>query len=475
MYINGSWVAASGNRTFDVFNPADGEKIGAVPDGGRDHAAQAIDAAAQAFKTWRKQTAYQRSGLLYKAWELMLQRKEDIARQMTLEQGKPLRAARNEVQYGADFLLWFAEEAKRVYGQAIPAPRPDQRFLALQQPVGVVAAITPWNYPVSMITRKVAPALAAGCTIVLKPSEETPLCAREIFKVLHDAGIPAGVANLVTALDPGPIGQEFVANPLVRKLTFTGSTEIGKMLARAAADQMKRVSLELGGHAPFIVFDDADPRHAARGALLVKMLNTGQACISPNRLFVQRSILDSFVEELKSRAAKMQAGSGFDDGVHVGPLVNTEALDKIERQVRDAVSKGAQVMTGGHRLMENGLDRGCFFAPTVLKNIAPDMLIYREETFGPVVPVMAFDTEEEVIAMANDTTYGLASYVYTRDLSRAMRMYEALDFAIVGINDINPTAAAAPFGGMKESGLGREGGQEGIAEYLETKLVGFSV
>lgn len=475
MYINGSWITTTDSETFDVFNPANGETIAAVVDGNRDHAAQAIDAAAQAFTSWRKQTAYHRSALLYKAWELMLRRKEDIAQQMTLEQGKPLRAARNEVQYGADFLLWFAEQAKRIYGQSIPAPRPDQRFLVLQQPVGVVAAITPWNYPVSMITRKVAPALAAGCTIVVKPSEETPLCAIAIFKVLHDAGIPAGVANLVTARDPGPIGEEFITNPLVRKMTFTGSTEVGKMLSRRAADQVKRVSLELGGHAPFIVFDDADPRHAARGAMLVKMLNTGQACISPNRLFVQRGCIDSFVEELRVRAAKMRAGSGFDEGVNVGPLVNTAALEKIQRQVRDAVAKGAQVVTGGKRLVENGLGQGCFYAPTVLKDITPEMLIYREETFGPVAPVIAFDTEEEVIAMANDTTYGLASYVYTRDISRAMRMYEALDFAIVGINDINPTAAAAPFGGMKESGLGREGGQEGMEEYLETKLVGFSV
>ena len=475
MYINGSWVQAPGGKSFDVFNPATGEKIGEVPDGGREQAAQAIEAAAQAFPSWRRQTAYQRSALLYRAWELMLQRKEDIARQMTLEQGKPLRAARNEVQYAADFLLWFAEEAKRVYGQAIPAPRPDQRFLALRQPVGVVAAITPWNYPVSMITRKVAPALAAGCTIVLKPSEETPLCAMEVFKALHDAGVPPGVANLVTARDPGPVGREFVESPLVRKLTFTGSTEVGKMLARGAADRMKRISLELGGHAPFIVFDDADPRHAARGALLVKMLNTGQACISPNRLFVQRGIIDAFADELKARAAKMQAGSGFDDAVSVGPLVNREALDKIDRQVRDALGRGAQLMTGGRRLVDGGLDRGCFYAPTVLRDITPDMLIYREETFGPGAPVMAFETEEDVIALANDTTYGLASYVYTRDISRAMRLYEALDFAIVGINDINPTAAAAPFGGMKESGLGREGGQEGIAEYLETKLVGFSL
>jgi succinate-semialdehyde dehydrogenase/glutarate-semialdehyde dehydrogenase len=475
MYIDGQWAGTATGNTFDVCNPANNEKIGEVPDGTRADAADAIAAAAKAFPAWSRLTAYQRSGFLYRAHQLMIERREDLARLMTGEQGKPLRAARNEVQYGADFLLWFAEEAKRVYGQTIPSPRPDQRFVVLQQPVGVVAAITPWNYPVSMITRKVAPALAAGCTIVLKPSEETPLCALELFKVFHDAGIPAGVVNLVTARDPVPIGEEFVGNPAVRKITFTGSTEVGKLLAQGAAGQIKRVSLELGGHAPFIVFDDADPLHAARGVSLVKFLNTGQTCISPNRVFVQRGIVEKFVAELKTRVGKMKAGSGFDDAVSIGPLVSAEALGKVTRQVDDAVDRGAQLVTGGTRLMENGLDRGYFYAPTVLHEVRPAMLIYREETFGPVVPVIAFDTEQEVLAMANDTTYGLASYVYTRDIARAIRMYEALDFAIVGINDINPTAAAAPFGGMKESGLGREGAREGIAEYLETKLVGISL
>jgi len=475
LYINGQWIQAENNAVFDVFNPATGEKIAAVANGDQKDAARAIESAARAFKSWSSLTAYQRSGYLYHAYHIMMDRKEDLARVMTQEQGKPLKAARNEVQYGADFLLWYAEEAKRVYGETIPAPRPDQRFIVLHQPLGVVGAITPWNYPVSMITRKVAPALAAGCTIVLKPAEDTPLCAIEVFRVLHDAGIPEGVANLVTALDPEPIGEEFITNPLVRKLAFTGSTEIGKLLARGAADHLKRISLELGGHAPFIVFDDADPIHAAKGAMLVKYLNTGQACISPNRIFVQRRLIDDFVGEAKARVSRMRAGNGMQEGVSIGPLVGPGALEKVARQVADALDLGATLISGGRRLTEDSLGRGFFYAPTILTNVSPEMQIYREETFGPVAAIIPFDAEEKVLEMANDTHYGLAAYIYTRDISRAMRVFEKLRFGIVGINDINPTAAAAPFGGMKESGLGREGGREGIAEYLETKLGGFSV
>ena len=475
MYIDGQWSQAENDASFDVFNPATGEKIGAVASGDQKDAARAIESAARAFKSWSSLTAYQRSGYLYEAYRIMMDRREDLARVMTQEQGKPLKAARNEVQYGADFLLWYAEEAKRVYGDTIPAPRPDQRFIVLKQPVGVVGAVTPWNYPVSMITRKVAPALAAGCTIVLKPAEDTPLCAIEVFRVLHDAGIPGGVANLVTALEPEPIGEEFITNPLVRKLAFTGSTEVGKLLARGAAEHLKRISLELGGHAPFIVFDDADPIHAAKGAMLVKFLNTGQACISPNRIFVQRRVIDDFVAEAKARVSKMRAGNGLEAGVSIGPLVGPAAMEKVERQVANALDLGATLISGGRRLTEDGLDRGFFYAPTVLGDVSAQMQIYREETFGPVAAIIPFDTEEEVLEMANDTHYGLASYIYTRDISRAMRVFERLRFGIVGINDINPTAAAAPFGGMKESGLGREGGREGIAEYLETKLGGFSV
>lgn len=475
MFINGAWCEAAGGKTFEVTNPATGEKIADVADGGRADAARAIDAAHESFTGWSGMTAYDRSRILYKAWELMSARQADIARIMTQEQGKPLRAAMNEVRYGADFLLWYAEEAKRVYGETIPAPRGDQRFIVLHQPVGVVAAVTPWNYPASMITRKVAPALAAGCTIVLKPAEATPLCAMEIFKILAEAGVPEGVANLVTGLDPAPIGEEFVTNPLVRKITFTGSTETGKLLARGAADQMKRVSLELGGHAPFLVLKDADPVFAAKGAVLVKYLNSGQACICPNRLFVHRSGVDAFTGEFVSRVTRMRAGNGLDDGIAIGPLVNEKAVEKVERQVADATARGAELLCGGHRLMNDGLDRGHFYAPTVLANVTPDMLIYREETFGPVAPIIPFDDDDDILAMANDTHYGLAAYVYTQNLSAAMRTFEGLRFGIIGINDINPTGAAAPFGGMKESGLGREGGHEGLSEYLETKLGGFSV
>jgi succinate-semialdehyde dehydrogenase/glutarate-semialdehyde dehydrogenase len=362
-----------------------------------------------------------------------------------------------------------------VYGQVIPSARPDQRFMVLHHPVGVVGAVTPWNYPVSMITRKIGPALAAGCTVVLKPAEQTPLCAIEVFRILELAGLPPGVANLVTALDPTPIGEEFVTNAAVRKITFTGSTRVGKLLARGAADQVKRVSLELGGHAPFLVFDDADPEHAAKGAAMVKVLNTGQACISPNRLFVQSSIKKRFVEVLTERLSRMQVGNGFADGVGVGPLINEQAVERMERQVADAVSKGAIITTGGTRLRGAGFDGGHFYPPTVLTGVTPEMDIYREETFGPLAGVTEFESEAEAIAMANDTLYGLASYIYTRDLSRALRVAEALRFGMVGINDINPTSAAAPFGGIKESGLGREGAREGIFEYLDVKLVGISI
>jgi len=473
MYINGAWIQSS--RTFPVFNPANGEQIGAVVDGDRGDACTAIAAAAAALPAWSALTAYERSDRLYSAHRLMLERRPQLAQLMTREQGKPLKAALNEVKYAADFLLWFAEEAKRVYGRTIPSSRSDQRFLVHRQPVGVVAAITPWNYPVSMLTRKLAPALAAGCTVVLKPAEATPLCAVAVFEILHEVGIPAGVVNLVTAADPAPIGEEFCTNPAVRKLTFTGSTAVGKQLAQAAAPQLKRVSMELGGHAPFIVFDDADPAHAARGVALVKFLNTGQACISPNRIFVQRNILAPFLQTLQERIGNLQAGDGMDPATSIGPLVNQAAVDKVDRQVRNALDMGATLHAGGRRLVEGGLDRGFFYAPTLLSQVNAEMLIYREETFGPVAAVIAFDEEAEVLAMANDTTYGLAAYVYTRNLSRAMRSFEGLQFGIIGINDINPTSAAAPFGGIKESGLGREGAREGIEEYLETKLGGFSI
>lgn len=475
MYIDGAWVAATGGKTFDIFNPATGDKIGVMPDGGAEDAKRAVTAAAGALPAWVALTAYERSALLRKAWELMLARREELAVLMTTEQGKPLKAARNEVQYAADFLLWYAEEAKRVYGETIPSARADQRFIVAHQPVGVVAAVTPWNYPISMLTRKLAPALAAGCTVALKPAESTPLCARAMFEILDQAGIPAGVANLVTAADPRPIGAVFATHPEVRKLTFTGSTAVGKMLAREAAGTMKRVSMELGGHAPFIVFADADPVHAAKGAAGIKFLNTGQACISPNRMYVHKDVIDSFVATLAKRIAKMKVGNGVDADVAIGPLNNAAAVDKVARQVEDAVAKGARLVCGGERLHLPGLEQGHYYAPTLLADVTPDMLIYREETFGPVAAVIPFDDSDDVLAMANDTVYGLAAYVYTRDIGRALRIFEGLRFGIIGINDINPTAASAPFGGMKESGLGREGARAGIMEYLESKLGGFSI
>ncbi len=475
MYINGNWASAPAESEFEVLNPATGGVIKSLPDGGAEAARSAIAAAAEAFPAWRATTPYQRAEFLMRAHTLMLERQEELARVLTEEQGKPLRAAMTEVKYASDFLAWFAEEGKRVYGEIIPSARADQRFYVLHQPVGVVAAITPWNYPISMITRKLGPALAAGCTVVLKPAEATPLTAIETFKVFEDAGFPPGVVNLVTTAEPGPVGEEFTANPSVAKLTFTGSTAVGKMLAGKAAGNMKRVSCELGGHAPFIVLADADPVHAAKGLQLVKFLNTGQACISPNRIFVHRDILDSFLETLTGRVAAMKAGNGMEQGITIGPLVNDAAVAKVENQVRDAVAKGAKVMCGGERLTDGALGQGHFFAPTVLNNVSPEMLIYREETFGPVAAVVPFDNDDDVLAMANDTNYGLAAYIYSQNLTKAMRLFEGLEFGIIGVNDINPASAAAPFGGMKDSGLGREGSREGIHEYLETKVGGFSI
>ena len=475
MYIDGEWRSALSGNTFESINPATGDVLGTAPDGGRDDARKAIDAADAALPAWRATTAYERAEILAAAYRLMIERQDELATLMTREQGKPLRMARTEVGYAADFLLWFAEEAKRVYGEVIPSARADQRFVVLQQPVGVCAAITPWNYPISMITRKVAPALAAGCTSVLKPAEQTPLCAIETFRVFADAGVPPGVVNLVTCADPEPVAGEILADASVRKVSFTGSTEIGKMIASRAGGTMKRVSMELGGHAPFLVFADADPEHAGKGAALVKFLNTGQACICPNRFIVHRSIAEPFLATLRARVEKLMPGDGLAKGTTVGPLIDDVALKKMERQVADATAKGAEVVTGGNRLSGPGFDDGSFFAPTILSDVTPDMLICSEETFGPIAPVMVFDDEDEAIRMANSTSYGLAGYIYTRDISRALRVAEALDFGMIGINDINPTSAAVPFGGIKDSGLGREGARAGIAEYLDTKVLGIAL
>ncbi|HEY5717870.1 MAG TPA: NAD-dependent succinate-semialdehyde dehydrogenase [Motiliproteus sp.] len=473
MFINGEWLHS--DTTFPVYNPATGEQLAEVADASAAELEHAIASAHTAFPGWSATTAYQRAALLSKAHQLMLQQKAELAELMSKEQGKPRKAALAEVQYGADFLLWFAEEAKRLYGETIPSARADQRFMVQHQAVGVVAAITPWNYPISMITRKVAPAVAAGCTIVLKPAEATPLCALAMAKIFEQAGFPPGVINLVTVADPKPVGELFCSDPRIAKLTFTGSTAVGKLLATQAAPHFKRVSMELGGHAPVLVFEDADPVHTAKGLALLKFLNTGQACISPNRIFVHNSILEPFLAEFSNRIGKLKAGNGLDEGVSIGPLVNQAALNKVASQVDDAVAKGATLLNGGHQLTADGLDQGCFYAPTLLSGVTPAMKIFREETFGPVAPVIGFDSEAEVLAMANDTHYGLAAYVYTDSLSRAMRVSEALNFGIIGVNDINPTAAAAPVGGMKQSGLGREGARQGLLEYVETKLVGLSI
>ncbi len=468
---NGCWVPADGAR-FDSFDPANGERVGSVPDCAPTDVEEVLGISTSTLPTWRATTAYQRSAILYRAWSLMMERQEELATLMTREQGKPFRMAMTEVAYAADFLLWFAEEAKRTYGETIPSSRANHRFVVQSQPVGVCVAITPWNYPVSMLTRKIGPALAAGCTIVVKPAEQTPLCAVETVKILHEAGVPEGVVTLVTSRDPVDVGQALVTDERVRKVSFTGSTEVGRLIATQAAPGLKRVSMELGGHAPFIVLSDADPAHAAKGAAALKSLNTGQACICENRILVHESLAAPFVETLTARMSRMKAGHGLEDGVSVGPLIDASALDKMQAQVDDAVALGATVATGGRRLTGEPFDNGHFWEPTVLTEVTDDMLIYRQETFGPMVPVITYSDDDDVIALANDTEYGLAAYVYTTRLDEAFRVAEGLEFGMVGINDINPTSAAVPFGGIKQSGLGREGAREGLQEYLDTKVIG---
>jgi succinate-semialdehyde dehydrogenase/glutarate-semialdehyde dehydrogenase len=475
IYIDGKWVAATDGGVFDVVDPSTDVAFGVASAGGAADARSALDAATAAFPKWSVSTAYERAEVLMRAHRLLVERAEGLAQLMTREQGKPLKMARNEVRYAGEFLVWFAEEAKRVYGMTVPSARADQRFTVLRQAVGVVAAITPWNYPISMITRKVAPAIASGCTLVLKPAEQTPLCAAAVFEILHEAGLPAGVANLVTTDDPAAVADVWLDAHAVRKLTFTGSTEVGKMLAARAASTMKRVSMELGGHAPFLVFGDASVEHAAKGAALVRYLNTGQACICPNRILVERPYVEAFTEAFTARVARLKVGAGTTDGVSIGPLIDSAAMEKMQRQVDDAVAKGARVTAGGAAVSPEGLTGRNFFAPTVLADVTPDMLIYREETFGPIAAIIPFDDEEEGIAMANDTDYGLAAYVYTTDLRRSIRVTEALRFGIIGLNDINPTSAAAPFGGVGDSGLGREGGADAIDEYLDVKLIGTAI
>ncbi|GAB4146973.1 MAG: NADP-dependent succinate-semialdehyde dehydrogenase [Candidatus Promineifilaceae bacterium] len=466
-YINGQWVDAASGAVFAVTNPANGEFIAAVPDMGAAETGQAIAAAHAAWLAWRSRTAAERAALLRRWHDLMLAHLEDLARLMTLEQGKPLAEARGEVRYGASFVEWFAEEARRIYGDIIPSPVAGQRILTLKQPVGVVAAITPWNFPIAMVTRKVTPALAAGCPVILKPAEDTPLSALALAELAHRAGFPPGVFNVVTTNDPAAVGGELTRNPLVRKLSFTGSTEVGKLLMRQCADTVKKLSLELGGNAPFIVFDDANLDAAVSGAIAAKYRNAGQTCVCANRIFVQDAVYDAFAARYTDAVRQLRVGSGLEPDVTIGPLINEAAVQKVTDLVSDAVARGAAVLTGGSR-HERG---GTFFQPTVLGHVTPDMALGREEIFGPIAPLFRFYDESEAIHLANDTPYGLAAYFYARDVGRIWRVAEALEYGMVGINTGLISTAVAPFGGVKESGMGREGSKYGLDPFLEIKYL----
>ncbi|HYD82255.1 MAG TPA: NAD-dependent succinate-semialdehyde dehydrogenase [Paucimonas sp.] len=466
-YIDGAWL--DGASRFEVTNPANGAVLGTVPDLGPEHAQAAIAAAAAAFPAWAAKTGKERAAAMRKWFDLMIAHADDLAALMTAEQGKPLAEAKGEVVYGASFIEWYAEEAKRVAGDVMASTWSDKRMLVLKQPIGVCAAITPWNFPIAMITRKVAPAIAAGCTIVLKPAEQTPLSALALAELAHRAGLPAGVLNIVTA-DAGKsidVGRELCANPAVRHLSFTGSTPVGRILMQQCAPTVKKLALELGGHAPFIVFEDADLDAAVEGALASKYRNAGQTCVCTNRFYAHETVYDAFVEKLAAGAAKMRVGSGFEQGVNLGPLIDAQAIAKVEDHVADAQAKGAKVLAGGKRHALGGL----FYEPTVLSGITSDMKIMREETFGPVAAVVPFKTEEEAIAAANDTEFGLASYFYSRDIGRVWRVAEKLEYGMVGINTGIISNEVAPFGGVKQSGLGREGSVYGIDEYLEMKYL----
>jgi len=462
--IDGRWTEAVSGRTIDVVNPATQETIGTVPDMERGETRAAIEAAARAFGPWKKKTNAERAALL-EAWHrLMIENLEHLAQILTLEQGKPLDEARGEIRYGASFVKWFAEEARRIGGRTIPSPTPDRRIIVLKEAVGVCGIITPWNFPNAMITRKVAPALAAGCTVVIKPSEFTPYSAIALGVLAERAGIPAGVVNIVTGM-PTEIGNELMQNETVRKLSFTGSTRVGSLLMRGAADSVKRLSLELGGNAPFIVFDDADLDAAVEGAIMSKFRNGGQTCVCANRILVQAGVYDAFAEKLSARVNAMTVGNGVQPGVSIGPMINRAAVNKINRHLEDALAKGARIITREHKLPEGPQ----YVAPVVLTGATIDMQLASEETFGPVAPLFRFETDEEAIAIANGTPFGLASYFYTESLKRAWRIGEALEFGMVGLNTGMVSTEVAPFGGVKQSGIGREGAQVGIEEYLEMK------
>ena len=465
-YIDGSWVEAGVQGSIAVDNPATAETIGVVPKLGRAETRTAIDAAARAFPAWRRKTAKERAAVMRRWFDLMMANQDDLARLMTTEQGKPLTESRGEVAYAASFLEWFGEEAKRIYGDTIPGHQPDKRIVVIKEPIGVVACITPWNFPLAMITRKAGPAIAAGCTVVLKPASQTPFSALALAELAERAGVPKGVFNVIT----GPateIGGELTSNPTVRKVSFTGSTEIGKLLMAQAATTVKKLSLELGGNAPFIVFDDADLDAAVEGAIASKYRNTGQTCVCANRLLVQDTVYDAFADKLSAAVKKLTPAPGMDAKATQGPLIDDRAVEKVESHIADATSKGAKVLVGGKRHALGGR----FFEPTILTDVTPQMAVAREETFGPVAPLFRFRDEAEAIALANDTEFGLAAYFYGRDVGRIWRVAEALEYGIVGINEGIISTEIAPFGGMKESGIGREGSKYGIEDYLEVKYL----
>jgi succinate-semialdehyde dehydrogenase/glutarate-semialdehyde dehydrogenase len=468
MYIDGRWCDARDGKTLDVINPADESVVGRVAFGGKAEAWTAIDAAAKAFPDWRARTPYDRAKMLKATADLLRQRLDAIARILTTEQGKPLPEAKGEVNHTADTFEWFAEEGKRAYGRLIPSSNPAKRLSVIRHPVGVVGTITPWNFPVTLAARKIAAAMAAGCTVVSRPADQTPLTLVALFECLVEAGVPAGVANLVIG-DAKPVADAYFEHPAVRKISFTGSTAVGKELLRRSADQVKRLSLELGGHAPLIVFPDADVAQVAQAAVLGKFRNNGQVCIAPSRFYIHEDIRDEFTEIAVELTRKLKLGNGLEDGIQVGPMIEPRALDKTAGLIEDARSKGADLLSGGAR--SNRFDRGYFFEPTILRGITPSMRILTEEPFAPVMPLLDFSRLDDVIAAANDTPYGLAAYVFTNDLTIATRMAEGLEAGIIGINDPVPATPQAPFGGMKESGLGREMGVEGLDAYLETKFI----
>jgi succinate-semialdehyde dehydrogenase / glutarate-semialdehyde dehydrogenase len=466
VFIDGQWLEAEQNKNFAVINPATGETIAHVPSVSEQQVVKAVEAADQALQSWKQTTAKERSILLKKWYQLMIEHQEDLAIILSTEQGKPMTESRGEILYGASFIEWFAEEAKRTYGDVIPHDKQGRRLLVIRQPVGVVAAITPWNFPNAMITRKVGPALAAGCTVVIKPASETPLSALALAALAEEAGIPKGVINVVTG-SAREIGGILTQHPLVRKVSFTGSTAIGKLLMQQCSSTMKKISMELGGNAPFIVFEDADLDKAVEGAIASKFRNSGQTCVCTNRILVQNSIYDTFVEKLAAAVAKLKVAPAFEPGAEQGPLINEKAVEKIQEHIDDATSKGAKVIYGGqrHQLGQT------FFEPTVLTDVTPDMQVAQDETFGPLAPVFRFTEEAEAIRMANDTEFGLASYIYTQNLSRAWRVSEALEYGMVGINEGLISTEVAPFGGIKESGCGREGSKYGIEDYQELKYL----